>query len=154
MGNPVSTVFYKKVGKKYIPVSEWDADFVDSIGYGSHLLSVQPGGSSRRKIDPEFAPLIAAARYAENTITAAIMSASDLRPSKVPVTQEQRDAWAALAKAFGEDQHMLQWPAAYHVMREIVDVLQTEATLLLSNPAVKNAYEEFMIVCKLAKESK
>ena len=147
--------YYEKIGRKYIPVSEYDSDLSYAIPYGNHLLSVYPGGQSTRyNVEPTFAPLIAAGRYAEDAISKAVMKASDLRPSTTPLTQEQRDAWENLAKAFGEDRHMLQWPAAQDIARVAVTALQVEANMLLSNPAVKNAYEEFMIICKLTKETK
>ena len=148
-------IYYEKIGRKYIPVYEYDSDLSHGLPKGDHLLSVYPGGQScRYNIEPAFAPMIAAGIYAEDAISKAIVKASDLRPSKSPITEEQKDAWKKLATSFGEDSHMLQWPAAQEVAREAVKALQTEADLLLLNPAVKNAYEEFMLICKLTKELK
>jgi len=148
-------IYYEKIGRRYVPVSEYDSDFNDGFTQGDHLVSVYPGGKSYRyNIDSAFAPLIAAGRYAEDAISKAIMKASDLRPSKALITQEQKNAWDNLAKAFGEDSHLLQWPAAQETARAAVTALQNEANVLLSNPAVKNAYDEFMVICKLTKETK
>ena len=148
-------VYYEKIGRKYVPVSEYDSEFNEGFHRGDHLVSVYPGGASYRyNIEPAFAPLIAAGRYAEDAISKAIMKASDMRPTKVPLTQEQRDAWEKLSQAFGEDSHLLQWPSIQDAARAGVTALQTEADVLLSNPAVKNAYEEFMLICKLTKETK
>jgi hypothetical protein len=148
----MSKIFYEKIGDKYFPVSEYDSDMSHSFPHGSHLVTVQPGISMRRSnIDPAFAPLIAACIYAEDTIVTALRRHSDLRPSVGTVTQEQRDAWNNLAQAFGDERHALTWPAAVETVRDTMAVLQDEANKLLSNPAVKNAYDEFMLICKETK---
>ena len=71
----MATVFYKKSGRKYIPISEYHGEFSSSMGYGDHLVSVYPGGRSTRKIDPAFAPMFAAARYSRDAITSALIQA-------------------------------------------------------------------------------
>ena len=146
------TVFYKKIGKKYIAVGEYDNDFSNSLGYGDHLLSIYPGGSSRRKIDPAFATVIAAFRYCRDPITSAMVAASDLRPQHTPLTPEQLDAWHKLNAALGDSSHLLTWPSAHDIAESAMDALIKEISVLLLHPAVKNAYDEFMLICKLVKE--
>jgi hypothetical protein len=148
----MSTIFYKKEGKRYIPVSEYDNDFSHSVGYGDHLLSVYPGGSSRKKIDPAFAPMIAAGRHSREAISQAIMEASKLRPVHTPLTPKQQEAFENLNKELGESSHYLQYSSVYDIAGEAVDAMIKEASVLLSHPAVKNAYDEFMLVCKLVKD--
>jgi len=147
--------FYEKVGRKYIPVSEYDSELQDSFTTGSHLITVRPGLTSyRRLVDPAFAPMIAAGTYASDPIITALLHASDMRPKYLPVTEEQKIAWDRLSSAFGQDVHCLVWPAAQDAVDAVVSALQREATMLLSNVAVKNAYDEFMLICKLTKEPK
>lgn len=148
----MTTIFYKKIGKKYIPVSEYDNNFFDSLVYGDHLLSVYPGGSSRRKIDPAFAPMIAAGRHSREAISHAIMGASKLRPAHTPLTPEQKEAWEKLNELLGESSHYLQYSSVHDIAGEAVDAMINEASVLLSHPAVKHAYDEFMLICKLVKE--
>lgn len=148
----MSTVFYKKIGRKYIPVAEYDGNLTDSIGYGDHLLSVYPGGSSRRKILPAFAPMIAAGRYAKAPITSALMNATKWRLTREPITQEQQVAWESLNNAFGESSQQLTWQSAADVAEDAINAMIKEAEMLLLQPAVRHAYEEFMLVCKLSKE--
>jgi len=147
------TIFYKKVGRRYVPVSEYDNEYLDSFPKGDHLVSVYPGGSSRRfNIDPAYAPMIAAGRVAEDAISKALMRASDLRPQKAPITEGQRKAWENLVKEFGEEARCLEWPSAREACEEAVKAMQIEADRLLSNPSVRKAYERFLLVCELTKD--
>ena len=60
-------IYYEKVGRKYVPVAEYDSDYLDAFPKGSTLVICHPGGQSRRyNIDPDYAALIAAARVAED----------------------------------------------------------------------------------------
>jgi hypothetical protein len=54
-------IYYEKIGRKYMPVAEYDNEFLDSFPKGNHLVMSYPGGSSRRfNIAPAYAPMIAA----------------------------------------------------------------------------------------------
>jgi len=148
------TIYYKKEGRKYIPVSEYDSEVLDSLPYGDHLISVYPSGMSRKMIDPNFAAMIAAGRYAEDPISKKIQEASDLRPKTLPLTREQRAAWEALSVAFGEEIHTLTWPSSWDAAKAGVAAMQEEADKIMTNPAVKLAYDQFMLIAKLAMEKK
>lgn len=143
-------IYYEKVGRKYVPVSEYDSTLLDAFPKGDHLVSVYPGGSSRRyKINPALAPMIAAGRYAEDAISSALVRASEMRPHKKPITEKQRKAWDALAKAFGDERYYVEIPSAREVTEAGVKAMQDEADKLLEHPMVKEAYDEFMATCKL-----
>ena len=97
-------IYYEKVGRKYVPVAEYDSDWMDSFHKGTHLLMVYPGGQSRRfNIDPNYAAMIAASRVAEESIIRAMHKASELKPVRTPITEGQRKAWKKLAKEFGDE---------------------------------------------------
>ena len=145
--------YYEKVGRKYIPVAEYDNEFMDSFTKGSHLVMSHPGGSSRRfNIDPNYAAMIAAGRVAEDAISRVLMRASDLRPKNAPLTEGQRRAWDNLVKEFGEEARCLEWPSAREACEEAVKAMQLEADKLLSNPIVRKAYEKFLFVAELTKD--
>ena len=149
------TIFYKKVGRKYEPVYEYDQELLDAFPKGTHLVQVYPGGSSRRyNIDPAYAPMIAAGRVAEDAISRVIMRATDMRPKSAPLTQEQKDAWEHLVKVFGEEARCLEWPSAREACEEAVKAMATEAEALLENPIVRKAYERFLLICELTKDHK
>ena len=128
---------------------------MDSFPKGSHLVICYPGGQSTRyNIDPAYAPMVAAGRVAEDKISEAIRKASDMRPKRPPITKAQQAAWENLVKEFGEEARMLEWPSAREVAEEAVNAMQAEADQLMKHESVRHAYEQFMLVCKLTKESK
>lgn len=151
-------IFYKKVGRKYVPVSEYDSEYLDSFPNGNHLVMCYPGGSSRRyNIEPAIAPLIAASRVAEDAMSTALVKASELRMRNSEktrqMTHEQRAAWEHLVEVFGDEAKQLEWASARDVADAGVKALQKEADALLSNPAVLKAYERFLLICELTKEN-
>jgi hypothetical protein len=141
-------IYYEKVGRRYVPVAEYDSTYMDSFPKGNHLVMCYPGGTSRRfNIDPNYAAMIAAGRVAEDAISKAVVRASEMRPHNKPITEKQKKAWEALAKAFGNDRYYVEIPSAREIAEEGV-----KATLLMSNPAVKKAWDRFQLVCQLTKE--
>jgi len=146
-------VYYEKVGRKYVPVAEYDNDLMDAFTKGTHLVQVYPGGASRRyNIDPAYAPMIAAGRVAEDAISRKIMDATAMRPKQAPLTPGQRKAWDNLIKEFGEEARCLEWPSAREAAEAAVTAMTQEAEKLLTNPAVCKAYEHFQLICTLTKE--
>jgi hypothetical protein len=146
-------IFYEKVGRRYNPVHEYDSDLVNALPKGSHLLIVYPGGSSTRyNITPAYAPLIAASRVAEDTISDAIRKASELHPRNTPITEGQQRAWKKLAKEFGDELPTLQINSARDIAQAGVNALQEEANKLMKHESVRQAYEHFLLVCELTKE--
>jgi len=148
-------IYYEKVGRRYVPVAEYDNEFMDSFTKGNHLVMCYPGGSSRRfNIQPDYAALIAASRVAEDAMTRAISQASKLRPKQTPITEGQRKAWKKLAKEFGDELATLNINCSRDIAEAGIKALQDEANMLYLNPAVKKAYEQFILICQLTKESK
>jgi hypothetical protein len=150
----VKKIFYEKVGRRYVPVAEYDNEYLDSFPKGNHLVMCYPGGQSRRfKIDPAYAPMIAAGRVAEDAICRAISKAAELRPQRTPLTAKQKKAWEALAEAFGDELTTLRGLSIHDCAEAGVNAMQAEADKLLKNDAVRRSYEQFMMLCELTKES-
>ena len=146
-------IYYEKKGRRYVPVAEYDSDYLDSFPKGYHLVSVYPGGSSRRfRIDPAYAPMIAAARVAEDAISNAVMKATEVQPRRKAMTEAERDAWMNLIEVWGDEARSLIRPAARDVAEAGVKAMMEEAEKLLTHPSVKRAYEQFLLVCELTKE--
>ena len=146
-------IYYEKKGNRYVPVAEYDSDWMDSFHKGTHLLMVYPGGQSRRfNIDPNYAAMIAASRVAEEAIIRAMHKASELKPTQTPITEGQRKAWKKLAKEFGDELCTLNGASSHDIAEAGVKAMMAEADQLMTNPAVKKAYEHFLLVAELTKD--
>ena len=146
-------IFYEKVGRKYVPIAEYNTEYLDSFSKGNHLVMCYPGGQSRRyNIDPNYAAMIAAGRVAADDITRAIYMASELKPQQKPITEGQRKAWNKLAKEFNTDRFALQHSSARDIAEAGVNAMMIEADKLMTNPVVKNAYDHFLLVAELTKD--
>ena len=148
------TIFYKKSGRRYVPVSEYDNELMDAFTKGTHLVQVYPGGSSRRyNIDPNYAAMIAAGRVAEDAISKVIMERSALRHKQnQALTNEQQEAWKAFNRAMGDDRYALEWCSYREAAEAGVSAMIQEAEKLLENPSVRKAFERFLLVAELTKD--
>ena len=145
-------IFYEKVGRRYVPVQEYDDYLIDAFPKGAHLVMSYPGGTSRRYgVDPNYAAMIAAGRVAEDTMSRAIYQASEARPKERPITERQRAAWEEMKTAFGDEFFSLTLPAARDIAEAGVAAMQEEAFKLMQNESVRMAYEQFQLVCELTK---
>jgi hypothetical protein len=145
-------IYYEKVGRRYVPVAEYDSTYMDSFPKGNHLVMCYPGGSSRRfDIDPNYAAMIAAGRVAEDVISSAVVKASEMRPRNKPITEKQKEAWEALAKSFGDERYYIELPSAREIAEAGVRAMQEQALELMQHQAVRQAYEQFQLVCELTK---
>jgi hypothetical protein len=150
-------IYYEKVGRRYKPVSEYDSTLLDALPKGTHMIMVYPGGQSTRyNIDPNYAAMIAAGRIAEDVISRRIADATEIRRNtrnkETPLTTGQKAAWDKLVEEFGPDAKQLEWPSARECAEEAVKAMQAEADKLMQNESVRNAYEQFQLVCKLTKQ--
>jgi hypothetical protein len=152
------TVFYKKVGRRYIPVSEYDSDLSYALPKGTHMISVYPGGSSTRyHVDPALGPLIAAGRFAEEAISNVIYQATEMRPAATEITPSQRTAFNAFLETMprhSQDRYLVTYGSCREATEAGVKAMQAEADKLLTNPAVRTSWEHFMTLCKLTMEQK
>lgn len=147
-------IYYEKIGRRYVPVAEYDSDLQDSLRQGTYLVMSHPGGRTiRHNIDPAYAPMIAAGRVSEDVISAAIMRAHEMRPyQNQPLTVDQKAAWDNLMAVLGDGGRYLEWPSAREVADAAVKAMADEAVKLLENPAVQKAYDHFMMVAALSKD--
>jgi hypothetical protein len=147
------TVFYKKVGRKYVPVSEYDSELMDSIPKGSHIVMCYPGGQSiRYNVQPALAPMIAAGRFAEEKMLDTMRMIGEARPKRKTLTDEQRQAWQTMKKAFGDEMFSYSYPSNIEIVEAGINALISEADKLMTHPAVKDQYEKFLMTCELVKD--
>jgi hypothetical protein len=143
-------IYYEKKGRRYVPVAEYDNEYLDSFPKGNHLVMCYPGGSSRRFcIDPAYAPMIAAGRVAKDAICDALRKASEIQPAVKALTLEQQEAWEHLIKVFGDDARCLHRASSHDIAEAGLEAMQVEADRLMQNASVRQAYEQFLLICKL-----
>jgi hypothetical protein len=146
-------IYYEKKGRKYVPVAEYDDELIDSFHKGTHLVMIYPGGTSRRfNIDPNYASMIAAGRVAEDAICRALNKASEMRPTRTPITPAQQRAWKKLAKELGDDICTLQSASVRDIAEAGVKAMMFEADRLMKHESVRKAYDNFILMCKLTEE--
>jgi hypothetical protein len=149
-------IFYEKVGRRYVPVSEYDNELLDAFPKGNHLVSVYPGGSSRRfRIDPAFAPMIAAGRYAQDAMHKAINNAAKMHREEhenTILTNEQHEAWQKFVDVMGERGRFVKYKSVHDIAEAGINAMQEEADKLMTNPVVRKAYERFLMVVELTRE--
>ena len=149
------TTFYKKVGKRYVAVNEFDSELSNSLQEGYHLVHVQPGSKSTRyNVNPNFVALIAAGVYFKEQVVKTIVKASELKPKSEPLTKEQIQAWNKLKESFNDSMFSLYASSANDIAEAGMNALIEEANKLLDNPSVKKAYEHFLLVCKLTTDER
>jgi hypothetical protein len=154
-GQPMTKkIYYEKRGRRYVPVMEHDYALMDAMPRGNHLIMCYPGGrSTRYNIDPALAPMIAAGRVAEDRMSEAVRKASEMRPRRKELTHDQQRAWTRLNRAMGDDIYTIEVASARDIADAGLKAMQAEAEQLLTNPAVKLAYEQFLLVCELTKKT-
>jgi hypothetical protein len=146
-------IYYEKLGRRYVPVAEYDNDLLDSFTKGTHLVMSYPGGQSRCfNIDPNYAAMIAAGRVAEDAICRAISKASEMKPQRTPITPGQKKAWEKLAKEFGDELCPLTYGSYRDHAEAGVKAMQEEADKLMQHESVRKAYDHFQLMCELTKE--
>jgi hypothetical protein len=149
-------IFYEKVGRKYVPVYEYDQTLMDAFPKGTHIVMCYPGGQSTRyNVNPNYASMIAAGRLAEDAISKKLMEASEIRMQRKDrdreLTDEQRAAWNNLIAVFGDSAKQLEWASIREIAEAGVDAMQAEADKLMQNESVRKAYEQFQLICELSK---
>jgi hypothetical protein len=149
-------IFYEKIGRRYVPVAEYDNELLDSFPKGNHLVMCYPGGSTRRfNVDPNYAAMIAAGRVAEDALSKKLMEASELRMQRSDrdrkLTPSQKAAWENLVKEFGDSAKQLEWPSIREVAEAGVKAMQDEADKLMQHNSVRTAYDHFILMCELVK---
>ena len=74
------TGIYKKVGRRYVEIGEYDNEMIDYIPLGTTVIIKQKGMTSRcYNVDPDIVPMMAAAKYCEDAVSKKIMQATELR---------------------------------------------------------------------------
>lgn len=153
----MSTTFYKreitKGGRfKYVPVSEYDSELSDAFQEGTHLVVTVPGTRSRvYNINPDYATVLAVLSRFKTDLATLIVRSSEMRPPRGETTPEQIEAWNNAKKAFGDDRFYVTYPSAHTVIETLNNFVVEESNKLLTNPALKKAWDNFQTLSGLSK---
>ena len=147
-------IFYEKKGRRYVPVSEYDNNWMDSFPKGNHLVMCYPGGASRRfNVEPALAPMIAAGRVAEDAISRRIQQETELRPVNRKIDEETQRKWKEFMATIPEEfRFMFTHGCARDAAQAGVKAMQEEADKLMQHESVRKAYDHFQLMCQLVKE--
>ena len=120
------TTLYTKVGRRYLPCAEHEV--WNSFPEGAHLVVCSPGSTLRRfNIDPDRAGLLAAAEPLRAEIRTLVMDLHKMRPTRRPVTLEQKAAWHAFERAMGNDAYCTEYASVGEIADAVVDLIVKEA---------------------------
>ena len=113
---------YRKVGKRFVPVN--DPYAYDGLRNGFWLIQIKDGSTSiRQEVYPEKAAIHAAARLMEDKLLEIIRKACEARPSKTPLSPEEKKDWDKFIKKHGESFNTLHYPSMQENAEKIVKVL-------------------------------
>lgn len=146
---------YIKRGNNFIAVSEYSYEVSNAFPYGAHLVVAKNGSRMvRYNVDPAFAPLIAAITFAEDKMVDALHEAAAAKPVQ-ELNMLQRAAWIDFLETvkYTDATSRVSYASAADIVKVGLNAMQEEAAKMLENPTVKLAYDKFLMVWELAKES-
>ena len=113
---------YRKVGRKYVPIS--DPYALDGLREGWWLVKVSPGSTSiRQQVYPSKAEISAAARDKADELLQIIREASEAKPAKIPISPEALADWQAFIAKHGNEFSSLQFPSMQENAEKIIEAL-------------------------------
>lgn len=105
---------YKKVGRKYVPIS-WKDDISDYFSEGIALHYQHRSGWSRiYNVIPHESCVIAALFKHRDAIIKAASEKENVHPNQTLLTKKQKKAWDALSKELGKPASIIR--DSYHEM--------------------------------------
>ncbi len=143
-------VYYKKVGRKYVPVSYYDSTIMDGVPEGATLIVKQKNLTMRRyNVDIDTAPLMAAMMSLTEQVSKEVYKTSEARPHTRSLTDAQQKAWKRFIKKYGETFRFLEYPSCREIADNIAERFAKEVEQAHTNPAVKEAYEHYKFLLAL-----
>lgn len=145
--------YYKKVGKKFVKIGTYSEDWDRTMPFGVHLMySYENGTTYTYQVDPAIAPYAAAAMMITDSISTELVLASKFSAKEEPYAPEQIAARDNLQKVMGDKMFSMTSPSLYEIVNKVSMTIADRAKELIgNNPAVAQAYEEFLTLVKLSK---
>jgi hypothetical protein len=146
----MTTKYYKRVDNgKYQEIGECEPELWDSVPEGVHMIVKDKNTQSRRhKVDPAWIPVLAVMMLQRDNFCNAVYKASEARPQRTLINEQERYLWEELKKV--SDVNYITYPSSHDICEKSYEFIQAEVDKLLTNVAVKEAYDNFLVMCKLA----
>jgi hypothetical protein len=151
----MTQLYHKTKNGDFVPA---DLGFFETgrLPVGHYLLTVEKGGQSlMSNVDPAFAPLIAATMAARSKVVDAVSKAGEARLSNGQklITPEEKEAWETFIAKTGFK--YLEYPSCSEITDTTLAALVYESSAFIEkNPTIKAAYEEFLLLCQMARHSR
>ena len=151
-------IFYEKMtdakGRvRYQPVNEYDSELTYSLPYGTHLINVNYGyQSTKHYVEPAMAPVIAAAMISKRVLLDTLVDYKSNKLTPEPYSPRQIELWEELKESIGVDHLRILSTSWNDQAEQLVEKLVEVSGILLSNPAVKKAYDHFLMIATLSKD--
>lgn len=140
----MKTTFYKKQGRRYVPVSEYDSEVRDAWPKGSHVVVSQPGHTVYKySINPDYASVIVAALLSKDKMVDTMINKSIGIDSTTALTESEID----IAKQYKQlliNRGIIFLPSYNDIVQAGIDVLIDNAVEHSTNPTVRHSYEQFI----------
>lgn len=118
---------YEKRGRRYVPVAEYGREMTDMLPEGAHLIIVQPGSKTTLyNVEPDRAAIILGAQQSLDQVCKLLLEANSAKPSRKPITPEQKTAWDNLQQAFGGGPYYLDYDSVRDIARKFLESLSGE----------------------------
>lgn len=150
------TVFYKKEGRKFIPVTYYDDSVLsEAMPEGATLIVKQKNLTmTRRNVDIDYAPMLAAAMATKESLSTTLVKSSEVRPHRKALTKEQLAEWQAIMDKHGDDFRYIEYPSAYESVEAAVAFLADQVVTAHKNQAVSEAWNHYKLLVALTLEKK
>jgi hypothetical protein len=120
--NKKDQTLYKKSNGSFEAVS--DPWVIEGLTSGWWLVQVRPGSTSIRCcINPDKAPIQAAAINMEDKLIDIIRKASEAKPAKIPLSESLRKDWDRLIAKHGNELSSLQFPSFQQNAQDIIKAI-------------------------------
>jgi hypothetical protein len=122
-------IYYKKQGRRYVPVSVYDSGLSSAMREGAHLVIVSPGLTSTLfGINPANAELLAAVKLYQEDIRRAVHEACQIQPGSPyqasKLTPKQKAAWDAYVKTLPKNGS--EFHAHYKSLLSVIEAATNE----------------------------
>ena len=145
--------FYKKEGRRYVPVSAYDNDLCSSFPIGTSIVVVDKNLTMyKRNVDDVRAPVVGALMLYTQTLVDTLVEASRASPgssARQKLTPEAAADWQAFIAKHGEEFRYLTYPSASGIAEASVQAFEQKVAALMKHPTVKDAYEKLLLTIKL-----